>query len=534
MELQPVEENQQIENQFVELIDEWQVNPLRYCVEALGVKPTTQQTEALMELGKLVTAKMKKWKKQPLTPEEEHYAGLVGLSIMSGKGTGKDAFLAWCCWWFHTCFYSSKVPLTGPSRDQLRDVLLSEMSKWANRLDEHGEPCFIFRDNVVIQADKIYSKDPERPEDEGKNWFIRLRTAPKNSTEEQQSKNMDGLHEDFMMIGIDEADGVPQPILTSLETTLTGPVNFILMIFNPTKNYGYAYETQFSPNRSQYWKTLHWDSRFSENVDISQIEKIKNIYGENSYEYRVNVLGLPPEQSENTLIPQEWIDNAIDRDITPSPEALRVMGVDPSRQGGDPAACLIRDAHKIRDFIEFTRLDTVELADEIAQVFIEWECDIMYIDIIGNGAGVYDLLKRRFPGKVKGVDVSTRPRDDRKKFNRLRDELCWLVREQFEQGLVSIPSSHRLTRKFRQELAVMQRDASDEDSGKIKIESKSKMKSRGILSPNLFDAYMVTMADRGRSYMSVNSDKIDRRVRDPYSSDDDDLYTNDRYSWMTV
>lgn len=519
-----------MQDEIVKLISTWQTNPYRYAVEALGVKPTSQQREALMLLGEYVTAKIKKFNSQPMTEREDMLRTHIGVSIMSGKGTGKDAFMAWCILWFLSCFRNSKIPLTGPSRNQMKDVLMAEIAKWANRLDDNGDPCFVFRDDVVIQSEKIYMKDPESPNAEGKSWFARIRTVPKNAKEEAQSKNMDGLHEDFMMIGVDEADGVGKAVMTSLETTVTGPVNFILAIFNPSKNFGYAYETHYGA-RSKYWLKLHWDSRFSENVSPEQVAQVLDTYGEGSHEYRVNVLGLPPEQNDDSLIPLEWIHQAIEREITPDPESLRVMGVDPSRQGGDPAGVIIRDGHKIIEYHEFKKLDTRELADEVASIFLEAECDLMFIDTIGNGAGVYDQLKHRLPGKVRSVDVSTKPKDQRRKFHRLRDELWWKVRTNFEQGLIDLPPDHPLTVKLKNELLVMKRDSSDDSIGKIKIESKAKMKNRGVKSPNLADAYMVTMACQDNAFQSGVVQK--KKAKDPYD-DYVELDAHDRLDWMRI
>jgi phage terminase large subunit len=530
--LQRQDEN--LQTDIIELVSQWQIDPYRYCIEALGVRPTNQQKDLLEQLGQLVNVKIKKWiSPSECTAEENELAKKIGISVMSGKGTGKDAVLSWCILWFLTCFHNSKIPMTGPSRDQMRTVLMAEIAKWVNRLDKDGEPAFIFHDNVVVQSDTVYMKDPANPEQEGKSWFARLRTAPRGARDDLQSKAMDGLHEDFMMVAVDEADGVPLPILTSLETTLTSPVNFMLLIFNPTKSYGYAFETQFGTHQDYFIK-LHWDSRESENVTADHIEKIKRTHGEDSPEYRVNVLGLPPEQTPDTLIPQEWVDNAIDRDITPDEKAPRVMGIDPSRQGGDPAGVLIRDGWLIRDLIEFRKLDTLELADEIAALFIEWECDVAYIDTIGNGAGVYDVLKRRFPGKIRPVDVSTKPRDNRKKFNRLRDELWWKVRTLFEHNAIAIPKKVRLHKKLCNELSIMKRDHDDDSqSGKIKVESKAKMKSRGMKSPNLADALMVTTAANDAAFKTDEYRTDKRKKKDPYDEPDAEFsFKPGDNSWM--
>ena len=493
---------------------------------------------------------MKRWlDPENLTPEEKEMANLEGISIMSGKGTGKDAFLAWAILWFLSCFHNSKIPLTGPSRDQMRDVLLAEIAKWANRLDENGEHCFVFHDDIVIQTDKIYMKDPSNPNAEGKSWWAKLRTVPKKADQTTQAKNMDGLHEDFMMIGVDEADGVPQPVLTSLETTITGPVNFILLIFNPTKSYGYAWETHFD-TRSQYWHKIHWDSRYSENVDQEKTKKTLEIYGEDAPEYRVNVLGLPPEQGEDILIPQNWVDDAVGRPYQTDDRTLRIMGLDPARQGVDPAGVVIRDGMKVIDMIESQIANTPDLVNWAAEIFLDWECDLMYVDSIGNGGGVYDYLKLRFPGKVFSVDVSlkstTSPtyqskqnaanpvhKKKKRKFNRLRDELYWKVRAVFEDRTVSLPAKHRLTKKFQKECYVMKREENDDDSGVIKIEGKGKMKSRGMKSPNLLEAFMVTMKARDGAFKAPEAPKTNKR-RDPWDEPDNENSSLNTEDWMAV
>jgi phage terminase large subunit len=509
-----LQQHEEVQNQddIVTLIQEWQTDPYRFVIEAIGAKPTNQQTHALDELGKLVSAKLKRHEGKPTTPEEDEYIAKIGLSIMSGKGTGKDAMASWIMLWFLCCFRNSKQPITGPSRDQLRDVFMSETSKWVNRMDANGDPCFLFRDNIVLQADKIYMKDPDNPNEEGKSWFARLRTAPKSKAEEEQSKTMDGLHADFMMIIVDEADGVQASVITSLETTLTDPVNFMVAIFNPTKNYGYAYETHYG-ERSKYWIRLHWDARKSDNVDPLKIARDLDTYGEDSYEFRVNVCGLPPEQSPDTLVPREWIDHACEKEPYEEETAMRIMGVDPSLQGGDPAGIIIRDGWQITELIEITKTnDTIELADQLAEIFTDFSVDMMFIDCIGNGAGVFHILKRRFPGKVRGVDVSTKTTDKRKRYARLRDELYWKVRESFEQNLVTIPPKHRLTKKFVNELTIMKRDE-DDTNGRIKIEGKAKMKARGLKSPNLVEAFMVTLASPDAA---VKSNHKPTKPRDKY------------------
>jgi hypothetical protein len=69
----------------------------------------------------------------------------------------------------------------------------------------------------------------------------------------------------------------------------------------------------------------------------------------------------------------------------------------------------------------------------------------------------------------------------------------------------------------------MRRDTEDDTNGKIKIESKIKMKSRGAKSPNLADAFMVTMFANELAF-DCDTKKCKAR-KDPY----DDLENMSRF-----
>src|SRR5690554_1072950 len=99
----------------------YQRDPLLYAKEVVGFKPSNQQKKGFEEVRKLVSAKIRVWEynklhhyKKPLyeppTEEEFELAKKFGISIMSGHGTGKDAFVAIIMQWFMACFTPVKVP----------------------------------------------------------------------------------------------------------------------------------------------------------------------------------------------------------------------------------------------------------------------------------------------------------------------------------------------------------------------------------------------------------------------------------------
>lgn len=52
------------------------------------------------------------------------------VSVRSGQGVGKTATEAIALLWFLSCFPFARVVATAPTRQQLNDVLWSEIAKW--------------------------------------------------------------------------------------------------------------------------------------------------------------------------------------------------------------------------------------------------------------------------------------------------------------------------------------------------------------------------------------------------------------------
>src|SRR3989304_4848414 len=78
---------------------------------------------------KLVKAKLYKCWGKTFSKGEEVFFRKFGISIMAGKGLGKDALASWLICWFMVCFPNCKIPCTSVSADQLNKVLWSELSK---------------------------------------------------------------------------------------------------------------------------------------------------------------------------------------------------------------------------------------------------------------------------------------------------------------------------------------------------------------------------------------------------------------------
>lgn len=448
-------------NQTVlEKLKAWRNSPLLFVTECIGATPSSQQAEALKLL--------------PTTKR---------LSIRSGHGTGKDAFASWAILWFSSTRTYPKVACTAPTARQLSDVLWSELSKWLRKS--------IIKDEFVIQKDKIFYK--EAP----KEWWIRALSPSVKASKEDQAETLAGLHNEHLLIIVDEASGVPDPVYVPLEGAMTQEDNKVILIGNPTKNTGYFHETQFLPALAKSWKRLHWDSRKSTNVSVEMVDYFRLKYGEDSNIFRIRVEGNPPLDEDNTFIPLSWAIQCIGNEIEVAEDWPLYLSVDVARYGEDDSIILPRKGNRIDTWEKFNGIHTVELARHIVRTYQEKDAKGVAVDGIGVGGGVVDWLKHdpRGIGEREVVEVNSYDAaNDNTKHYRLREELWDEVKTKCRNKKYSFPDEEikiagvdiHIGHELANELASLKYFFAK--NGAIQLESKMDAKKRGIVSPNIADA----------------------------------------------
>lgn len=505
------------------VVEHWMLNPADWVDAFIDFDDTswawgnskglsTQQRKGFEELGKLIKAKSKAIKNQEMTSEEKEYSEKIGISIMSGKGTGKDCFAALAGLFFLYLFPRCKVPCTAPSAHQLNDILWAEFHKWIRKSKKDkvtGKP--ILMDKLEVLSDKIFHKSGKKRE-----WFAIARTVNIKDTPDQQAETLSGFHEDFQLFIVDEASAIPDPVFIPIRGTLTGKLNIVLIIFNPTRSKGFAID---SYKDSKRWINLRWNSEESELVPKGFIKSMEEDYGRSSNPYRIEVLGLPPIVDSNTLIPQDWIEDAVERDIEPLPEQAVVKFLD-CGAGNDPSIIATRKGGKVYPFKSFNSPRSQDVVDWSANNIEGEEADIMFVDVIGIGHGIYGSLnnwakKNRRYTKVEAVDSRERKSlNNPQKFFNKRAELHWVMRQAFEDKLISIPNDKELIR----ELSALKLDDSDRSRGKIKIIGKRDIRKDLGHSPNKADSLAGTFAKKDSLIMKSNKDISEEKSRRKHSS----------------
>jgi hypothetical protein len=478
---------------------EWRQSPFLFAMEAFDWNrvpqdgPSSQQVELLKEMN-----------------------ASQRLTVRSGHGTGKDASASWVIFWFMITRPYAKVVCTAPTARQLNDILWSELSKWLR--------MSILQDEFVIQKDKLFHK--ESP----KEWWCRAVSPSVKATKEDQAETLAGFHGEHLLIVCDEASGIPDPVFIPLEGAMTQMDNKVLLIGNMTRNTGYFYDSHFHKELKKPWTRFHWDSRKSTNVKPEYPEYMATKYGVDSNVYRIRVTGDPPLEDERTLIPLHWAQQCIGNEFEVAEDEPIYLGVDVARYGDDKSIILPRQGLRIDPWETFQGMDTITFGGFILQVYEDNDAEGIAIDEIGIGAGVTDWLAKLRRADVHGINTKWKS-SDRTKYNILRDELWVAVREKCMRGVYSFPTGE-MGEELCNELAMPYYEFNA--LGGYVVESKKKMKLRGIASPNIADALCLTEYFHRVASLVWKSKKKQTNRKSVQPQGDRDFISNGRENWMVA
>lgn len=170
------------------------------------------------------------------------------------------------------------------------------------------------------------------------------------------------------------------------------------------------------------------------------------------------------------------------------PRGALLIGVDPARFGDDRTAICFRRTRKVTKIDTYTKKDTMEVAGICARILKTHDPAMMFIDVVGLGAGVVDRLRELgWSDKIMAVNAGERAHKEAKYMNR-RAEMWGEMKEWFEQQPCQIPDDDALQ-------ADIQGPGFKFDSNqRLVLEKKEDMKKRGLRSPDMGDSIALTFA----------------------------------------
>ena len=456
---------------FQKRIPVYRKNPVIFAREVLLFEPDEWQRAALMDLAE--------------NPK---------VAIKSGQGVGKTGLEAVALLWFLCCHPYPRIVATAPTKQQLHDVLWSEVSKWMSKSPLLSE---------ILKWTKtyIYMVGNE------KRWFAVARTATK-------PENMQGFHEDNMLFIVDEASGVADPIMEAVLGTLSGKNNKLLMCGNPTRTSGTFYDA-FHADRSLY-KNHTVSSADSPRTNKQNIESLIRKYGRGSNVVLVRVFGEFPEQEDDVFIMLSLVEHCTMLDLSEDISIKRIsFGVDVARYGNDETVIAQNVGGKITLPVSFRGQSLMTTVGKIVwqykkviKEYPAYQGNIyVNIDDCGLGGGVTDRLtevKREehltrlvvVPVNAAGKVPDDIVEDGKNKvkacdiYDNMTSYLWGSVKDKLQLEEIVLENDNELVgqlscKKYRLK-----------SRGKMQLESKEEMKKRGINSPDRADAVALSCFEK--------------------------------------
>ena len=299
----------------------------------------------------------------------------------------------------------------------------------------------------------------------------------------QNPEALAGLHVTSPALIADESSAIDDIIFESWEGSMQHPNSFLLLLGNPLYRHGELFDSANAKHAAFDYDSISClDSKF---VSKDWIAEMDALSGKESDIYRVRVLGQFPLSETEAFIPEALIRAAIERRVTIQPTDPIVAGLDVARYGSDKSCLCIRQGPRVTLLKYWVKLDTMDLAEEVANLIKHHNVRVCAVDAHGVGGPVYDRLNKLMGNKV--LALGDLGRDCSNQFHNKRSMLWGQFRSWLSYG--SIPNDKDLTAGSCGLLR--QFDA----KGREQLESKDLAKMRAnVHSPDGGDALAYTFA----------------------------------------
>jgi len=439
------------DTQARDIMESYQKDPVSFLREILGVEP---------------------WEKQERIIESVR--DNANTCVASGHGVGKTFISACATLWFLCTHYGARVITTAPTNRQVESILWAEI--WN-----------LYKNSKVPLGGRLLKTSLNLEE----KWF-----ALGLSTDDPD--RFQGHHAEHVLLVMDEAPGVDPKIYEAAQGILTQTHSKCLLIGNPTCSSGPFFEYF----RNKLWNSFHiscYDSpaisdpeKYPALTTMKWIEERKEEWGEHSPMFVARVLGEFPVEGEDTLIPLNWCERAVQR-WHKNEKIKRLtdhvyLGLDVARYGTNKTVLTRFVDPRVEVIKSIQNRSTTEAVNLVIQEAVSAGAKFQQVtvDDTGVGGGAVDRL-RDLSYPVIAVNFSQKPSDPFH-FKYIRDEMYWHLRELFRSNEIEIPPNDLLI----SQLSAIKYKINPR-SGRIEIESKDEMKKRGLPSPDEMDSLVIAV-----------------------------------------
>ena len=398
------------------------------------------------------------------------------IAMKACKGPGKTALLAVLAWNFLATRPHPKIAATSITSDNLADGLWSEMAKWQSR-------------SPFLTEEFKWNKERIVHKEFFKTWFMSARSWSKSASQDQQANTLAGLHADYIMFILDESGGIPDAVMVAADAALaSGIEQHIVQAGNPTHLEGPLYRA----SKSDQWWTMSitadpLDPKRTPRVSVKWAQEQIDEWGRDNPWVMVNVLGLFPPTSMNTLLGPDDIDAAMARNYQASvyENSQKRLGIDVARFGDDSTIIFPRQGIAAFRPVEMLHANTQEIAGRIMMARAKWGSEMEFIDSTGGySAGVEDNVISA-GHSLMPINFGQKAQDAR--YFNARAEMYFRMAEWVKRG-GALPKDMKLKKELCAPTYWFT------PNGKFQLESKDQIKARLGFSPDKADALGLTFA----------------------------------------
>lgn len=412
------------------------------------------------------------------------------IVITSGQGTGKSAGTSVPALWRLIRHRRAQVVVTAPSMKQCRNWLdeCRRTLDGAHPLLRSMFECFDTR--IQFNGDPL--------------WCIKLATA-------SRPQNLQGIHEEHLMVVMDEFSGIPRPLVEVIEGTLSNPDSLLIGIGNPNTVDCAMHDA--CSTQMELWHQMTWNAeivaaKYPQILSPDRNRILAHEYGIDSDVYRVRVLGQFPRQSPNAVMSLDdlmectrtsLVGCASITDILPARNAI---GIDYARFGDDESVVIRRAGLAVVAFRHFVKRDPREVTDwafrEQRDSGVKND-DIWYVpDAGGMGQGIMHSFHEA--GKRVLEFHNGGAARDSGGFADAISEAWWNMRALVQEHVVHLPNDPRLLKQLST------RNYYTDRKGRIKIESKDEWRERtgSDESPDRADACVMAFYNHAGSPIRIS------------------------------
>ena len=415
-------------------------------------------------------------------------------AVAACNGPGKSDVAAKLVLWWTFCRAPSMCITTAPTWSQVETILWSYIGREYYKLPEEMQAVStLLNTRINIAPDHFaYGLSTDKP---GK---------------------LQGRHHPHLLVVVDEANEVPDSIMSVIGTLGSGGEYRELLIGNPVTSSGKFYNAFRNPELGYNTITIDaFDTPNFTDEDCPEAVKANLVtpasvaewaaeWGEASPMYQSRVHAIFPDGDEdNVLCPLSWLlaakRRALDTESYLPLTGTAQCGLDVARFGTDKTSFAGSVGHVLCEMDTLDgrtgTLDVVGWAAGKVRAYAAKHGTVTLLVDEGYNPGVYDLLRRTLSGE-EAIPIRVRPvafggsAVDKVKHSNARNEMMWGLRELLRTGnndadMVIATTGPEVERLCAQ-LSAMH--FGYDSKGRPALESKEEMKKRGMPSPDEADA----------------------------------------------